>query len=71
MNTVIKRMKKPTPKFFTKLRNVGLTLTGISAAVLTAPVALPEILVNIAGYMAVGAAVMSGVSQSAVKNEKN
>lgn len=63
-------MKKPTPKFFTKLRNLGLTLTGISAAILAVPMPLPEILVEASGYLAVGAAVMSGVSQSAVKNEK-
>jgi hypothetical protein len=70
MNTLINRMKKPTPRFFKKLRDIGLALTGISAAVLTAPVELPQVLVTIAGYMTVGAAVMSAVSQSAVKNEK-
>lgn len=69
MNT-IKRMKRSTPAFFKKLRNIGLALTGISTVVLTAPVALPAILVSIAGYIAVGGAVMSGVSQCTVKNEE-
>lgn len=69
MNT-IKRMKKSTPKFFKKLRNIGLALTGISTVVLTAPVALPAVLVSIAGYIAVGGAVMSGVSQCTVQNEE-
>ena len=43
MSTVVKRMKKHTPSFFKKVRNVGLALASISAAVLTAPVALPAI----------------------------
>ncbi|TAL49615.1 MAG: hypothetical protein EPN92_02650 [Chitinophagaceae bacterium] len=70
MNAVINRMKKPTPKFFKKLRNFGLTLGGISAAILTAPVTLPAILVKVAGYLAVAGAVAGTVSQAAVKNEK-
>jgi len=37
---------------------------------LTTPVVLPAIVTKIAGYLAVGASVMSAVSQAAVKNEK-
>ena len=70
MNTVVKRMKKSTPKFFIKVRNVGLTLAAVSAAILTAPVALPAILVKVAGYLAVAGTVTSAVSQTAVKHER-
>ncbi|TAL44335.1 MAG: hypothetical protein EPN92_08960 [Chitinophagaceae bacterium] len=70
MNEVLTRMKKPTPKFFKKLRNIGLTLTGISAAILTAPVVLPALLVKAAGYLAVAGMVAGTVSQTGVKNEK-
>jgi len=70
MNTVVRRMKKSTPKFFIKVRNVGLTLAAVSAAILTAPVALPAILVKVAGYLAVAGTVTSAVSQTAVKHER-
>jgi len=70
MNTVVKRMKKTTPKFFRKLRNVGLTLAAVSAAIMGAPVALPVILVKVAGYLAVAGTVTVAVSQTAVKHEK-
>lgn len=63
-------MKRPTPKFFLKLRNVGLTLAAVSTAILSAPVAIPVALVKVAGYLAVGGAVAGAVSQTAVKHEK-
>jgi hypothetical protein len=46
------RMKLDTPKFFRKLRATGIILTTISATLLTTPVALPPILIKIAGYLA-------------------
>jgi hypothetical protein len=70
MNTVVKRMSKETPKFFKKLRNTGLTLAAVGTAIISAPVALPAILVKVAGYFIVAGAVTSAVSQTAVKNEK-
>ena len=70
MKKVIKRMRRPTPDFFKKLRNIGLGLVAISTSLLTAPIALPVILVNVAGYLAVAGGVMSAVSQTAVKMEK-
>jgi hypothetical protein len=69
MNTVVKRMKYPTPKFFQKLRNIGLTLAAISAAIIATPVALPAVPVKIAGYMAVAGTVAGTISQAAVENE--
>lgn len=63
-------MQKPTPSFFKKIRNIGLALAAISATLLTAPVALPAVVVKIAGYLAVAGGVMSTISQTAVKMEK-
>ena len=63
-------MKADTPAFFKIVRNTGLTLAAIAASILGAPVVLPAILVNIAGYVAVAGGVMSAVSQAAVMNEK-
>lgn len=70
MKTVIKRMKRKTPQFFKDLRNCGLTLTAISAAIVAAPVALPVLLIKVAGYAAVAGTVLSATSQTAVINER-
>ena len=70
MNTVVNRMQEETPKFFRVLRNFGITLAAVSAAVLATPVALPAIAIKIAGYLAVAGGVMGAVSQTAVKNEE-
>ena len=70
MKNVIKRMQKPTPGFFKKVRNAGLTLAAIGASIIAAPVALPAILVKVAGYIAVAGTVASTVSQTAVKNDR-
>ena len=47
------------------------SLAAVSTALLAAPVALPAIVTTIAGYVAVGAGVMTAVSQTAVKNDKD
>lgn len=60
---ILKRATAPTPKLFKKIRNAGLAMAAISAAILTAPVALPALLIKIAGYLAVAGSVASAVSQ--------
>jgi hypothetical protein len=70
MSTVMNRLQQETPKFFRKLRDTGIILAAISAALLTTPVALPPIIIKIAGYLAVAGSVMGTVSQAAVKNEE-
>jgi hypothetical protein len=70
MKQIIDRMQKPTPAFFKKIRNTGLALAAVSASILAAPVALPVVMVKIAGYLAVAGGVMTAISQSAVKMEK-
>jgi len=70
MKKVIKRMKKPTPAFFKKLRNIGLGMAAVSASVFAIPVSLPAVVTQVAGYLAVAGAVAGSVSQAAVKNEK-
>ena len=59
----------PTPPFFQKVRTIGLVLTAISAAVIGLPVALPAIITQVAGYVALAGAVMTGVSQATVEDE--
>ncbi|HEX2606678.1 MAG TPA: hypothetical protein VHK91_04830 [Flavisolibacter sp.] len=61
---IIQRTQAPTPKYFKKVRNIGLILAAVSGTVLTAPVALPAVIAKIAGYLAVAGSVASAVSQA-------
>jgi hypothetical protein len=70
MSNIINRMQGSTPKFFKILRNIGVALAAVSAAVFASPVGLPTIITDIAGYLAVAGSVMGAVSQSAVLNEE-
>ena len=67
--TILERLNAPTPDFFAKLRNFGLILAGISAAIFASPVALPAGAGVIAGYLAVGGTVLSAVSQLTTNRE--
>jgi hypothetical protein len=67
--TIQERLKKPTPRFFKRIRNIGLGLAAISTALITAPVALPLIVIKIAGYLAVAGGMATAVSQATTENE--
>ena len=66
---IIDRLTSPTPSFFTKVRNIGLVLAAIGTAIAGAPVALPALVMKIAGYVIVAGSVMTAVSQAAVKTD--
>jgi hypothetical protein len=70
MSNIINRVQGTTPKFFKILRNIGVALAAVSAAVFTSPVNLPTIVTDLAGYLAVAGSVMGAVSQTAVINEE-
>ena len=67
---LLERAVSPTPSFFQKLRNIGLALAAVSAAIMASPVALPTIVVTIAGYLAVAGTVLGAVSQITVPVDK-
>ncbi|WKK84071.1 DUF5675 family protein [Marivirga arenosa] len=67
---IIKRAQQPTPKFFKKLRTAGLILAAIGGAILSAPISLPAGVITAAGYLTVGASVLSAVSQVTVEQEE-
>ena len=71
MKKMINRWQLPTPRFFCKLRNIGLSAAAIGAAIIASPVALPAILLKIAGYLTVAGSVTGTVSQAAVTNEED
>ena len=61
---ILNRMQSPTPKFFQKIRNIGLILAALSGAIIASPVALPVLIVKVAGYLAVAGTVATAVSQA-------
>lgn len=63
---VVEPAKAPTPKFFKVLRTIGLALLAVSGSIVAAPVALPAVVVTVAGYAAVAGGVLSAVSQITV-----
>ena len=66
---LLERAVSPTPTFFQKLRNIGLALAAISAAIISSPIALPAMVVTVAGYLAVAGTVLGAVSQITVPGE--
>ena len=64
------RMKKRTPKFFRRLRNIGIALAAASGAILAAPIALPAAIISAAGYLAVAGTVATAVSQAVVEGDE-
>jgi hypothetical protein len=66
---IIERAKAPTPKFFRILRNIGLAIAAAGAAILAAPISLPAALVTVGGYLTLGGAILSAVSQVTVSDE--
>ena len=67
---IIDRAQAPTPKFFKVLRNIGLVLAGVGSVLLTAPVALPAVVVTAGGYLTLAGGVLSAVSQITVDDQK-
>ena len=66
---IVERAKAPTPKFFKVLRTIGLALLAVSGSIVAAPVALPAVVVTVAGYAAVAGGVLSAVSQITVDDQ--
>lgn len=66
---ILHRITSPTPPFFRKVRNLGIILTAIASAVIGLPIALPAVVLEIAGALAIAGAVMAGLGQTTVKNE--
>lgn len=67
---IVERYKKPTPKFFRLLRNIGIALATAGGAIIAAPVALPAAVVTVATYMTVAGTMATAVSQAVVKDEE-
>ena len=60
---LVERVKAPTPKWFKIVRAIGITLTAVGGAILTAPVAIPATIVTVACYLAFGGTIASAVAK--------
>jgi hypothetical protein len=65
------RCGEETPPFFKKLRTVGLIVAAAGTAVVSAPIALPAVMLTIGGYLIVGGTVATAVSQAAIQDSGN
>ncbi len=66
LRSYFKRCGVDTPPFFKKLRIVGVAVAAAGATILAAPVALPAGVIALGGYLVVGGAVASAMSQAAI-----
>jgi hypothetical protein len=67
--TLLGRANAPTPKFFRKLRTIGITIGAIGTALIAAPVVLPVAVITAAGYLVTVGSVVASVSQLTVHHE--
>jgi hypothetical protein len=67
--SLAKRAAAPTPKFFRRVRTIGLCLAAVGGAIIASPVALPAALVTAASYITLVGGVMSAVAQVSVGGE--
>lgn len=71
MKQIVNRLTAPTPKFFRKLRNIGLALAAAGGVLVAAPVTIPAALVTLGGYLIVAGSVATAVSQTVTTDEGN
>ena len=67
---IVERYKKPTPKFFRTLRNIGISLATAGGAIIAAPITMPALVITVATYMTVAGTVATAVSQAVTINDE-
>lgn len=65
--SIRERIASPTPKFFKKIRRIGLILGAIGTAIMASPVALPTLVTGAAGYLITAGLVASTISTTTVE----
>lgn len=68
---LVERVTAPTPKWFKIIRNIGITLTAVGGAILTAPIVLPATIVTVGGYLILGGTVATAISQTAMQTDND
>lgn len=69
LSSFFNRCGQDTPPFFKKLRIAGLVIAAAGTTLLAAPVALPAAVVTLGGYLVVGGAVATAMSQAAIEGD--
>lgn len=69
VNEGFSRLSKPLPKFWKKVRRIGIGLGVIGTALATAPIALPAAIVGISGYLITAGIVATAASQLTKEDE--
>lgn len=69
LQAYFKRCGQDTPPFFKKLRTAGLIIAAAGTTLLAAPIALPAAVIAIGGYLVVGGAVATAMSQAAIAKD--
>lgn len=67
--SIKQRFLAPTPKFWKKVRNIGLTIGALGGGLLTLPVSLPASVITLAGYMVATGTLTGILSQTTVKDK--
>ena len=68
---IAERVVAPCPPFFKRLHKIGFIFGCVATVILTASVALPAVVVSIAGYLVTASAVAMVVSQCTVDGDKS
>lgn len=68
---LLERLKQPTPRFFRKVRNMGIAFTTIGGAVIGLPGLMPPMLTTLAGYLIVAGTVASVVAQTVINDQND
>ena len=66
---ILERYRKPTPKIFRILRNIGLALATAGGTILASPVTLSGQVLSLAAYITIAGTVASAICQAVVSNE--
>ena len=67
--SVVKRWKSSTPKFWKKIQRAGVIIGGIGATILAAPVTVPATLTVIGGYLVLAGSLTATLSQLTVEGK--
>lgn len=66
--SIKERWKRESPDLFKNIIRIGLTVGGVGAALLAAPIALPAAVTTAAGYLVTVGSVAAVVSKLTVKD---
>lgn len=70
MKKIKQRFNAPTPRYFKRLRNMMLTIGMIGTAIMISPLALPTIVITVAGYAVTVGIVGATISQLTKKDDR-